>query len=109
MWNPDLMLLLIEPTMYLLLGLAEQAGIPSPVLYRGEENEPDDTEEQLTGLENAIEAAKEKVIPKAEKGHLPKDIEQKLETFDPPEQVSLLASNRVEEDTSPSLLDKGTR
>jgi hypothetical protein len=109
MWNPDLMVLLIEPTMYLLLGLAEQAGIPEPIIYRGEENEPSEPEEQLDGLQKAIEVAKEKIIPKAKKGHLPKNIEKKLEAFEPPEQPSLLAASPVpEEGMAPpaNLLDK---
>ena len=108
-WNPDLMLLLIEPTMYMLLGLAEQAGIPAPLLYRDEEKDPDDPEDQLVGLENAIQVAKDKIVPKAEKGHLPKDVEQKLKTFKPTEEVGLLAPDRIEEGPPPNLLDKGIK
>ena len=37
-YNPDLMLGLVEPTAYMLLFLADQAGI-NPVLYNGEEGE----------------------------------------------------------------------
>ena len=103
-WNPDLMLLLIEPTMYMLLGLAEQAGIPDPLLYRDEEKEPLDTEEQLEGLEKAIEIAKDKIVPKAQKGHLPKEIEEKIERFLPPEQRSLLSPSEEEEPSN--LLDR---
>ena len=45
MWNPDLMLLLVEPVMYMVLALAEQAGFSDPVLYRDEEKEPSSLEE----------------------------------------------------------------
>jgi hypothetical protein len=37
-WNPDLMMLMLEPVMYMLIALAEKAGIDY-VLYRGEDEE----------------------------------------------------------------------
>ena len=40
-YNPDLMLLLIEPTLYLLIAIADYAEIKDYVLYTGEENDPD--------------------------------------------------------------------
>jgi|TARA_R100000479_G_scaffold173339_1_gene119252 hypothetical protein len=45
-WNPDLMVMMVEPTMYMLIALADKAGIDY-VLYRGEEEEDfeDDDEE----------------------------------------------------------------
>ena len=41
LWNPDLMLLLIDPTIYLLIALADYADIKDYVLYEGEEDDPD--------------------------------------------------------------------
>ena len=41
LWNPDLMLLLIEPTLYLLIAIADYADIKDYVLYEGEEDDPD--------------------------------------------------------------------
>lgn len=105
MWNPDLMLLLIEPIMYMLLGLAEQTGIPHPILYRDEEKEPLDADEQLQGLEKAVSIAKGRVIPQAKKGKLPPQIEKKIESFSPPEQPSLLAPTETEQAPA-NLLDK---
>jgi hypothetical protein len=40
-YNPDLMLLLIEPTIYLLISIADYAGIKDYVLYEGEEDDVD--------------------------------------------------------------------
>lgn len=40
-YNPDLMLMLIEPTIYLLISIADYADIKDYVLYEGEENDPD--------------------------------------------------------------------
>ena len=41
LWNPDLMLLLIEPTIYLLIAIADYADIKDYVLYEGEEDDSD--------------------------------------------------------------------
>ena len=41
LWNPDLMLLLIEPTIYILIAIADYADIKDYVLYEGEEDDPD--------------------------------------------------------------------
>ena len=40
-WTPDLMLLLIEPTLYLLIAIADYADIKDYILYSDEENDPD--------------------------------------------------------------------
>jgi hypothetical protein len=40
-YNPDLMLLMIEPTIYLLIAIADYAGIKDYVLYQGEDEDPD--------------------------------------------------------------------
>ena len=47
-WNPDLMMLLAEPVMYLLLYIAERADIEDVVIYTDEENEEF---EELDGTE----------------------------------------------------------
>lgn len=44
-WTTDLMLLLIEPTIYMLYFLATQAGI-DPIIYRDEDDDLDPVEEQ---------------------------------------------------------------
>ena len=40
-YNPDLMLSMIEPTLYLLISIADYAEIKDYVLYEGEEDDPD--------------------------------------------------------------------
>ena len=40
-FNPDLMLLLIEPTLYLLIAIADYADIKDYVLYKEEVDDPD--------------------------------------------------------------------
>jgi len=100
MWNPDLMLLLIEPTMYMIISFAEKAGIQDYVTYQGEENEESDEDEQLTGIEQAISIAEDKIVPKAKAGVFPKEIEERLEKFTPPEQPSLLEKPETNEPES---------
>ncbi len=102
MWNPDLLMLLIEPTMYMVMALAEKAGIMDAVVYQGEE-EDEEPDEQLSSIDKAIDIAQDKVVPKAKAGVLPKDIETKLAEFTPPEQPSLLEKPDVQRN---SLLGK---
>ena len=55
-YNIDLMIMLIEPTMYMLLAIAEKVGIRDIKLYRGEEDEEDEfmDEEDSAMLEDQI-------------------------------------------------------
>ena len=41
LWNPDLMLSLIEPTIYILINIADYAEIKDYTLYEGEDTDPD--------------------------------------------------------------------
>jgi len=62
-WNPDLMLMLVEPTAYMLMALAERAGIDYKI-----DNEPDeeDMEDKSNALSQEIakKTPKSKTIPK---------------------------------------------
>ena len=105
-WNPDLMVMLIEPLMYLLMALCEKAGVEYRIDY-----EDDDDDDEATILqeksENIARVAKAKmaktdVIPK---GALTKEIETKLETLEVPQQGLL---DRPEPSPEPqSLLNRG--
>ena len=90
MWNPDLLMLLVEPTMYMIIAFAEKAGIQDYVTYEGEDEEPADEDGQLAGIEEAINIAQDRIVPKAKAGVFPKEIEERLEKFNVPEQPSLL-------------------
>lgn len=78
-WNPDLMMMLVEPVAYMLVALAERLDIDF-VVYEGEEEESFDGEQSLFGMdleqqkfENLLGELKR--IPE---GTLTKDIEQNL-------------------------------
>ena len=62
-WNPDMMLNLLEPTMYMLMAIAEKAGI-DPVLTREDTDViiEDDEDESLKDLQNSRQQARN-VIP----------------------------------------------
>lgn len=96
LWTPDLLILLIEPTSYILLALAERALI-DPIVYR-EEDEDDISEEvELLGNTEALAELRnytpEQGIPE---GALSKNITSKLEAL--PKGRSLLEK--------PSLLER---
>ena len=86
-WNPDLMLLLVEPTMYILIALADMADVEPRI---DDDDEPD-PEEEISQLEKVIELAKEKVVS----SQVPVAIKSKVEK---------LTENIAP--SSPSLLSK---
>lgn len=98
-WNPDLMLMLAEPVAYMLLALAERAGI-DPVIYRGED-EDDLEEEEILGVtfekekvERMRKMRQTGVVPK---GVLTKKMEEAITDIEPPE--SLLQEIKQQEET----------
>jgi hypothetical protein len=100
LWNPDLMTLLIEPTMYLIMGLVERAGRLEYKIDREPEIEDEEDKlRQITAMEKllskaAVQAEEDKVSG-VQKGVLPKEIETKLKEIKVPE--SLLAPKNTEE------------
>jgi len=104
-WNPDLMMMLMEPIMYLLMALAEKAGIK----YRIDDEDDDDedtTSNQSNQFEQLKKVTKERFPTKSSvsKTALPSDILEKVEELEIP-QESLLAKP-VEEEPQ-SLLGQG--
>lgn len=100
LWNPDLMTLLIEPTMYLIMGLVERAGrLEYKIDREPEVEDEEDKLQQVTAMEQllskaAVQAEEDKVSG-VQKGVLPKEIETKLKEIKVPD--SLLAPDNTEE------------
>ena len=93
LWNPDLMLQLMEPISYMLMSFADKANFV-PIISLDEE--PDEDEE-LNNLENLIETLKKDFVP----GNVPKEIKEKVEDLEipeEPEQRSLLAPDVIREE-----------
>ena len=115
-FNPDMMLLLLEPTMYMLLAVAEGVGI-DPRL----DDEDDDLEAEPTEEDNEEELeflkireadlrnpkALEKLQEKLEQTPIPQEIQERVEAVDfSAMKESLLAKPSREENTNDSLLQR---
>ena len=112
MWNPDLMLLLVEPVMYMVLALSERAGLQDVKIYSEQDQEPSSQEEQVKSLNKAMEVMQKTIVPKIAKKSIPISIAEKIEEFVPPKSPSLLEATKQEEIENISrenLLDKGAR
>lgn len=74
-WNPDMMLLLAEPTAYMFMALAERAEIDFRI-----DDEPDEDEDStdISSFKEAI-ASKAPESKKVPQGALPKEIEDKID------------------------------
>jgi len=117
-WNPDMMLSLLEPTMYMLLAIAEKSGI-DPVLNRddvdveiGEEDEVDaDIElERVKTQRNRIPEGgrfKDAVVQKINPASVGGDIREQLKTLDTSKvKASILQKQKPALQEQPSLLGK---
>jgi hypothetical protein len=117
-WNPDMMLSLLEPTMYMLLAIAEKSGI-DPVLNRddvdveiGEEDEVDaDIElERVKTQRNRIPEGgrfKDAVVQKINPASVGGDIREQLKTLDTSKvKESILQKQKPALQEQPSLLGK---
>ena len=107
-WNPDMFMMLIEPTMYLLIALAEKAGI-EPRLYGDEEDDLDeDDENEVASMraKNIADLTEEKVgeATKAPSGVLPQDVLEDIENLEVPD--SLLARPMESQEQPESLLGR---
>ena len=90
-WNPDLMLLLIEPTAYMIMGLAERVGIEYEV--------QEDDEEDMFGVSvdrpelsepSELSEETQDVMSRVESAELPEVPTQSLMARPPPPQPSLM-------------------
>tara|TARA_R100000773_G_C4188909_1_gene95545 strand:+ start:186 stop:782 length:597 start_codon:yes stop_codon:yes gene_type:complete len=106
-WNPDLMTLLMEPTMYMIMALCEKAEIP----YKLDSVDDDDVEEMMgdKAVEKieqeigALDQIRKKAVQRVSPQSVPEDVREVIEQTEI--QPSLL--EKVEEVGSNSLLSKG--
>ena len=105
-WNPDLMMMLMEPLMYLLMALAEKADVE----YRIDDEDDEDDEDSILEdkVRNIAETLRAKEVGKVPEGALPSDIVEKIKSLDIP-QESLLGRTEepMAEEQPQSLLGKG--
>ena len=115
-WNPDLMLMLVEPAAYMIIALAERIGLEMSI-YSGELEDEDDEEEILgatieeSRIQKIIKDAKGGAIPE---GTLTAEMQKSLESLpeinvapSAPAQPSLMEAPEKEEPTD-SLMARPT-
>lgn len=101
-WNPDMVLLIIEPLMYILMALAEKADIQY-VIYGEEQFDDIDVDSKIDKADsqnkNLTQLAQEKmggaISKEIPKGAIPADIVKEIEQIDIPQ--SLMARPQEEE------------
>ena len=117
-WNPDMMLNLLEPTMYMLMAIAEKAGI-DPVLTRDDADViiEDDEDESLQDLQNSRQQVRNVIpegkgfkdvqIQKINPASVGGDIKKQLDTLDSAKiKQSILQKQKPALQEQPSLLGK---
>ena len=98
-WNPDLMMMLVEPVAYMFIALAERINIDY-IVYDQQEDDAEEGEENLFGLkvdeekfEMLLENLKDLKVPE---GSLTREIETSLKT--PLREVELELKEELKED-----------
>ena len=117
-WNPDMMLSLLEPTMYMLMAIAEKAGI-DPVLTRDDADViiEDDEDQSLQDLQNSRQQVRNVIpegkgfkdvqIQKINPASVGGDIKKQLDTLDSAKiKESILQKQKPALQDQPSLLGK---
>lgn len=106
-WNPDLMVQLIEPTMYMLMSMAEKAGVK----YRiDEEDDPDieeaTPEEELEMFKGLTKIAEDRIRgnKKPAQEMLPREIVKEIENIEVPESLLSKKDEPMTTETNNSLL-----
>ena len=86
-WNPDLLLLLIEPLAYMIMALAERADIEI-IIDNDDETDPD---EELSLSQNKLkEIQKRNKAPQLPADAIPVEIQKKIEELPVPQVSSLM-------------------
>ena len=106
-WNPDLMALLMEPTMYMLIALAEKADI---VYVLDSQKEKDDEEIDSNKTLNAytkgigaLEEIKKQAVGKINPQVVPAEVREIIEDVN----LSPSLLEKIEKEKSTSLLGRG--
>jgi hypothetical protein len=104
-WNPDMLMLLFEPLIYMLMALSEKVQIEY-VLYPGEDKDDKvlNDEQSVEMLRKIAEIAIKDIGRGNKVTSLPAEIQQRLEEFKPKDESLLAKEEEKEEDTiTPSI------
>lgn len=101
-WNPDLMLLLMEPTMYMIMALAEKAEIDyvmdSGDLSKQTDMSSKDKIQQLQTAVTSLDEVRRKAVSEVSPQSVPEEVKEKIEETVIP--TSLLEQVQSEQPTS---------
>ena len=84
-FNPDMMLNLLEPTMYMLMAIAEKSGIEPEIESDGDDDDDNSSINVMQEKDNYIKGTgtfREAVVPNINPASVGKDIQEKLEGLD---------------------------
>jgi hypothetical protein len=106
-WNPDLMTILMEPTMYMIMALAEKAEI-NYVLDAGEDEKtkqmsPDKEVELMKSNISEFDNLKKQATQQINKNVIPKEVQEMIDSTE----LSPSLLEKVKSNPSSSLLGKG--
>lgn len=106
-WNPDMVLLLFEPLIYMLMALSEKVQIEY-VLYPNEEKDDEvlDIEQEVEILRKIADIAAKEVGTGSKITSLPSEIQERLEEFKPSGDTLSLMEKEEKPITDISLMEK---
>jgi len=105
-WNPDLMTLLIEPTMYMIIALAQKADIEFKIDSIDEKEETGEkTLEVLNKGLSQLDKIKNQTVEKINPQVLPSDVREMVQNLEIPK--SILSKVEDKKESNQSLLSKG--
>ncbi len=106
-WNPDMVLLLFEPLIYMLMALSEKVQIEY-VLYPNQEEEEDvlDIEQEVEILRKIADIAAKEVGTGSKVTSLPAEIQERLEEFKPSGDTLSLMEKEEKPISDISLMEK---
>ncbi len=104
-WNPDLLMMLIEPVIYVLMALCEKAGVDYKLYGEEELEDTDEDKDEIRNLKqkNLAAAAKDKVgnITKVPTGALPQDIVANIQSANISPSLLSKSQEQIEEEPQP--------
>tara|TARA_R100001198_G_scaffold96856_1_gene89050 strand:+ start:721 stop:1314 length:594 start_codon:yes stop_codon:yes gene_type:complete len=105
-WNPDLMTLLMEPTMYMIIALAQKADIEFKIDSIDEKEETGEkTLEVLNKGLSQLDKIKNQTVEKINPQVLPSDVREMVQDLEIPK--SILSKVEDKKESNQSLLSKG--
>tara|TARA_R110002050_G_scaffold24796_3_gene66184 strand:+ start:692 stop:1285 length:594 start_codon:yes stop_codon:yes gene_type:complete len=105
-WNPDLMALLMEPTMYMVIAIAQKADIEFKIDSIDEKETGEETLQVLNKGLSQLDKLKNQAVEKINPQVLPEDVREMVQDLEIPKSI-LSRTKSNNDETNTSLLSKG--